>query len=174
MKRFLAVIGALVLIGAALAIRSRSEAEDQRQADERAKATLYCAQELEPVCRTLRDNDRNLTVVTEDANRTLTTVTAPDFNPSTTRIDGWLAPRPYVDLANESRQRAGVAPLFAPTTRVLARSPLVVALWKDRQQALQAACRGDVSWRCIGDQAGKRWGEIGGSEQWGEVKAALP
>ena len=70
MRRGLAIIGVIMMIGAALVVRSRTQTANQRAADERAKATLYCVKELEAVCSTLQADDRNLTVVTEDAART--------------------------------------------------------------------------------------------------------
>src|SRR5690349_3312247 len=126
MRRALAIIGVVLMLAIALFIRSRGEASKQAAADEKAKATLYCAQELGKVCDTLKANDKNLTVVTEDASRTLSTLTGPDFNRTKTPIDGWLAPQPYIDLANEGRSRAGLDPLFGPPSRVLGRSPIVM------------------------------------------------
>ena len=37
----------------------------------------------------------------------------------------------------------------------LARSPLVIAMWRDRAEAFAANCDGgEIDWRCIGDHAG--------------------
>jgi hypothetical protein len=135
---------------------------------------MYCVKELEAVCAELQAADRNLTVVTEDAGRTLATLTGADFNPTTTRLDGWLAPRTYIDQANDQRARAGLGPVFGPTSRVLARSPVVAVMYNDRARALAARCGGQVTWRCVGDQAGAAWSDIGGQAQWGDFHPVLP
>lgn len=174
MRRALAIIVVVGMIALALFIRSRGQEAKQTAADEKAKATLYCAKELDAVCEKLKADDRNLTVVTEDANRTLATLSATDFNRSTTRIDGWLAPQPYLDLVNENRSRAGVEPLFGPPSRVLARSPVVLVGWSDRLKALAPRCGGQVSWKCLGENAGTGWSDLGGQATWGELRPVVP
>jgi hypothetical protein len=174
MRRALAIIAVVMMIVFALWVRSRTQAENQRAADERARATLYCVKELEPVCESLRANDNNLTVVTEDAGRTLATLTSADFNPSATKVDGWLAPSTYVDQVNDIRSRGGLEPVFDPPGRVVARSPVVAVMWSDRVAALTAKCGGQVTWKCVGDQAGARWSDIGGNAEWGDVRPVVP
>jgi len=173
MRRALAIIGVVLLLAVAWFIRGRGEASRQQLADEKAKATLYCAQELGKVCDTLKERDRNLTVVTEEAGRTLETVTAADFNPEATRVDGWLAPQPFIDLANESRNRSSLEPLFGTSSRVLARSPVVMVGTSERLQKLAGACGGQVTWRCVGENAGRRWSELGGQETWGDLRPVI-
>ncbi|MBI2703832.1 MAG: hypothetical protein HYX32_00865 [Actinobacteria bacterium] len=174
MRRALAVLAVVVLLAMALFIRGRVQETRQTAADEKAKATLYCAEELKPVCDELKASDRNLTVVTEPATATLAKITAPDFSRSTSTIDGWLAPQPFVDAANEARARAGLDPLFTTPSRVLARSPVVMVGWADRLRALAGACGGQVSWKCLGERAGARWTDLGGQEQWGDLRPVVP
>jgi hypothetical protein len=174
MRRALAIIGVAILVALALAVRSRTADQRQQEADEKAKATMYCVKELEAVCAALQAGDKNLTVVTEDAGRTLATLTSPDFNPATTRLDGWLAPKTYIDQANDLRARAGLGPVFDEPSRVLARSPVVAVMYNDRQRALATKCGGQVTWRCVGEQAGAAWSDIGGQAQWGDFHPVLP
>lgn len=173
MKRALAVIAVGLMVGIALFVRSRGQETRQAARDEKEKATLYCVQELAKVCEVLSKSERNLTVITEEAGRTLATLSSADFNRDTTVIDGWLAPQPYVDLANENRSRSGLEPLLATPSRVLARSPVVMVGSAERMKALSAECGGQVSWRCLGDNAGRGWDELGGQETWGDLRPVI-
>ena len=137
-------------------------------------ATLACARELDVVCRSLQASNPWLTVVTEDANRTLTTLTAPDFAPDTAKLDGWLVPAPFPAMVAETRDRAGSGPALGDSSRVLARSPLVIAVWNDRRQALRGRCGEELTWKCVGSLAGEPWTDAGGQAAWGDVKPGLP
>lgn len=174
MRRAFAIIGVILMLAVALFIRSRGDASRQAAADEKAKATLYCAQELGKVCDALKLNDRNLTVVTEEASRTLASVTDKSFDRTKTPFDGWLAPQPYIDLANENRTRAGLDPLFGSTSRVLARSPIVVVGSAERLKALAAKCGGQFNWKCAGENAGRQWSDLGGNATWGSFGPVVP
>jgi hypothetical protein len=60
---------------------------------------------------------------------------------------------------------------LAEPSAPLARSPLVLVAWNDRLAALQGVCSGgEVTWRCVGEVAGRAWTDIGGQPAWGAVK----
>ncbi|MCA1691822.1 MAG: substrate-binding domain-containing protein [Actinobacteria bacterium] len=61
--------------------------------------------------------------------------------------------------------------LFDRTRKPLARSPLVLVVWKERGAALSARCGGPVNWKCLGDAAAAGpWTASGGRPEWGPVK----
>ena len=173
MKRALAVVAVAVMLAGAMVLRSRGQ--DARQADqnERSRATLWCATEVAPACEALRAGNPNLTVVIDDAGRSLGKVTGAGFNRSATPIDAWLVPRSYVDLVTDNRSRAGLDAIFGDPSRVLARSPVVMVGSAERLKVLAARCGGQVSWRCAGDNAGRQWSELGGQQSWGELQPVL-
>ena len=46
-----------------------------------------------------------------------------------------------------------------------------MAMWLDRLDAITASCEdGALTWKCVGDVAGKPWSTIGGEDTWGAVK----
>jgi len=170
MRRALAVVAAVAMIALAFVVRGRTSGT----ASTDGPATLMCVRELEAACRSLQSTNPWLKVVTEDANRTLTTLTGPDLTPETAGFDGWLVPAPFPTMVGETRERAGSGPALGDPTRVLARSPLVIAVWNDRRQALRGRCGDELTWKCIGSVAGDPWADVGGSAAWGEVKPGLP
>jgi len=158
-KRLLAVIGAIVMIVAAIVIRSALEGtQETRQSGKRT--TIACIAELESACRSLT----NVDVRIEDA-----VVTAKTLANGTANIDGWVTFEPWPDMVNllADRQIAGVG------TR-LARTDLVIAMAQDREQALAPTCGGSVNWKCLGDAIGNNWSTVGGDATWGAVKAGIP
>ncbi|MEZ5144381.1 MAG: substrate-binding domain-containing protein [Acidimicrobiales bacterium] len=170
MRRALAVVAAVAMIALAFLVRSRS---DTGGGGGDGPATVVCARELAAACQALQAKNPWLTVVTEDANRTLTTLTAAGFDPGAAEIDGWLVPAPFPAMVDETRARTGAGSALGEPTKVLARSPLVIAVWNDRRQALRSRCGEDLTWKCIGEVAGEPWGDVGGQASWGEVKPGL-
>jgi hypothetical protein len=90
-------------------------------------------------------------------------------------FDGWLTPGPFPQLVRETRKSEGDPPLIDRVSRPLARSPVVIAMWKERAAALAKHCADNaIEWKCLGNAAGRRWTDVGGQETWGTVKTALP
>lgn len=175
MRRALAVVAAVAMVAVAFLVRARTDDGGLGiGGGGEEPATLVCARELEPACRALQTDNPWLTVVAEDANRTLTTLTGADFSSADAAIDGWLVPQPFPAMVDETRARNGANPALGEPSRVLARSPLVIAIWNDRRQALRGRCGDELTWRCIGEVAGQPWADTGGSASWGEVKPGLP
>ncbi len=179
MRRALAAMAAVLMIVAAVVIRARLEARTGPagggDGGSSAKPTLVCVKEVEKVCKDLEARHASITVRVEDAATTLATLSAPDFDATTAKIDAWLAPRPLPGMVNDARVRRSLDPSLDEGAKVLARTPVVVAIWTDRLQALQTHCpNGNVDWRCIGGVSGEPWATAGGSESWGDVRTALP
>jgi len=101
-------------------------------------AMLVCATELQAACETLAAAHPEVTVRIEEAAVTLSRLSAPDFDGATSTgaatIDGWLVPQPWPQMVAEARQRGGTAASsLSEASAIVARSPLVIALWNDRR-----------------------------------------
>lgn len=173
-KRVLAVIAAVVMIGGALLIRSRLDSSESAADLEASRAVVVCASELATVCDQVRRDHPELTIETEEASVTAERLSSSSFSREATPIDAWLVPRPFPAIVDENRSLAGLEPVLGDSTGVLARSPVTLAVWDDRLGALETTCAGEVTWACIGDHAGQPWAELGGQESWGTVKPGLP
>jgi hypothetical protein len=172
-KRVLAVVAAVLMIGGALLIRSRIDSRDEAADLEASKAVVVCAAELGPVCDELRRTHPELTTRTEEASVTAASLSGSGFSREATPIDAWLVPRPFPAMVDENRSFASLDPVLGDATAVLARSPLTLTVWNDRLEALRTACP-EVNWVCIGEHAGQPWKDIGAQESWGPVKPGLP
>ncbi len=177
MKRVAALLAAIGMIALAVLIRDRVDdgSSTDRGADEDSTATLVCVTELARACEALAVEEPEVDLRIEEAADTLATLTATGFDAETAGIDGWLTFTPFPEMADEERLRAGLQPSLSPPSEVLGRSPLVIAAWNDRRDALARTCpEGIVTWSCVGDVSGDPWPSANGSETWGAVKPAHP
>ncbi|HEX2029651.1 MAG TPA: hypothetical protein VHF25_16840 [Nitriliruptorales bacterium] len=174
MTRLLALAAAVGMVVGALALRGdapgRAGGDGGRGAE--GPLRLTCAAELATACQALADGREDLQVTVEEAGHTADRLAAASAADVTD--DGWMVPAPWPQLVEEARGRAGSPPLLDHTGPVLARTPLVVAVWSDRSEVLATSCQPDVGWRCIGEMAGRPWSEVGGQEAWGPVKPVVP
>jgi hypothetical protein len=155
-RRLLALLAALGMVGGAVAVRGAIDDDGGKGSNDGHKTTLLCAVELASVCDELHD-----TTGVRIATAPMDSVAD---NPDLADYDGWLT------FAANTRNSA-IAPLLGTSSPVLARSPLVLAVGKDRGAVLAAHCSGgEVTWRCIGDVAGTQWASIGGETAWGAIK----
>ena len=174
MKRLLALVAAVGMVAGALWLRERLEepgSGGRAGSEAPATTTVVCVTELAPVCTAVADAHPELTVRIEDAAVTETALTASETRPT---IDAWLTFAPFVTIVEEQRQRSGRSPVFDDVAEPLAWSPLVIAIWKDREELLRARCGGEITWRCIGEVAGSAWVDLGGPATWGPVKPGHP
>jgi len=166
MRRVLAVVAAAAMVVGSLALRSRLD----RSSTERSQVLrLTCATELAPACTTLAHGDARINLTVEAAGTTADRLATSEANPG---LDGWLTTAPWPDIVDQERRAHSLEPLFTPTKATLARSPLVVAVWKDRAAVLGSHCPGGVQWRCLGEAAATAggWAALGGRPEWGAVK----
>ncbi|MEY2469084.1 MAG: hypothetical protein QOF21_1782, partial [Actinomycetota bacterium] len=68
-------------------------------------------------------------------------------------IDGWLTPGPWGEIVDAARTPSADT-LFDPSGDALARSPFVLAVWKDKRARL--ACADPVDLGCVGDAVSAR------------------
>lgn len=169
--RLLAFVAAIAMVAGSVALRSRMDDYEVRAT---TSLRLVCATELGPACEAMSEDDKasgRLEVTTEPAGITAARLMSPDGGGSAAAaIDGWLVTAPWPAIVRDGRRAASLAPLISAGP-VLARSPVVLAVWPERAAALQRRCSSpSVGWRCLGDNAGRRWAEIGGPAAWGPVK----
>jgi hypothetical protein len=163
-RRLLAVLVAVGLVLAAAAARSRLAGEDAPPvADDDLRVT--CVRELAPVCDAVTTATPP---VVEDAETTVERFAERDPG-----VDVWLTLAPWPELAAARRAQGGLPEVAATSSPVLARSPALVVVRRDRLRALEPICGGGLTWRCLGDAAGRPWADLDGDAAWGNVKVGL-
>lgn len=160
LRRVLALLLVVGMVGGALALRTAREEQA-----ERARAgggptddapTLTCAAVLDAVCADL------VTALRDDGHDVALASDAPQAG-AAPAAGALLTLAPLHELVPGAGQ----------PSPVLARTPLLAAVWDDRGAILEAHCGGTLSWRCIGEAAGSRpgtWAAIGGEGPWGVIK----
>ncbi len=173
MRRALAIIAAVLMIGLALLVRSRLDTNKTEAAA--PQGTLVCATEVRAVCEQLASTNPSVRVRVEDAGVTLDALTRKDATAAGSKIDAWLVPQPFPAMVDEARKAAALEAVLDQPSAVLARTPVTFTIWNDRDAALASFCpQGKVDWVCIGSVAGQPWSAAGGQGTWGTVKAGLP
>jgi hypothetical protein len=154
MSRLLALVAAVAMVVGAFALREWLDARPAPEVPSEPSTSLVCAAELGAACERLAETE-GLEVRTAAAGDTVIALAAnPDAAP-----DLWLVPAPWPEVA---QIRRGGDPAGAPeVSQVLARSPLVLVGFTERLETLEEFCSGEVTWRCIGEQAGTPWSELG-------------
>ena len=171
-RRLVALAVALLLIAGALAIRNRVDDDSKSSGGSSGGGSgpvaLTCATELADACRALADANGSVIVVVEDAGKTAQRLENAD---TVDDVDAWLVEAPWPEIVDEARGRRGLPALFDEHPEILARSPLVLAMWNDRLAAIVQHCEGGaLTWKCIGEVAGQKWSTLDGEEAWGVVK----
>jgi len=167
-KRILALVAALAMIGAAALIRQRVIDGDSGGG---GTLRLRCATELAGVCDRLAKEDGSIKVSVADDGETADALSTKG---ATAEFDAWLAVGPWADIVADNRRQAGITtPALAVPSRVLARSPVTFVGPEDRMAALSSHCGGPVTWSCIGDASGRPWTELGGQPTWGLMRPGL-
>jgi hypothetical protein len=175
-RRLLALVVAIALIGLALLLRGVLFGDDDDgggSADDGGRPRLLCIAELETVCNELAD-EHDIDVEIEQAGVSVDRIAdLPDDQLRDLGFDGWLTLSRDAEIAAQKRERNTFAPATGDPSDPIGRSPLVIGIWRDRAAALGEACGGgDLTWRCVGDFAGREWVDAGGDPAWGQVKPA--
>ncbi len=177
MKRLLAVVVAAAMIGGARYVRDHRSSSGGSTGSDAAgagRATLVCATELQQACAAIGQRHPELTIRTEEAQATLAALALTSGDPGSAGFDAWLVPQPWPEMANEQSHQRGSGAVFGDPSGVLARSPLVIAVWNDRRDALAPRCGAAITWKCIGQAAGTAWGTSPPQSSWGAVKPGHP
>jgi hypothetical protein len=170
LRRVLALVAALVIVGAGFGIRALIDGGNgggSADGPSDARPSLLCAAEL-GVCDALANSNLGIDVTVAPAGISTDQLSTQD--PGELGYDGWLTFGREAEIARDRRVRAGLPPTVGRPSDPIGRSPLVLAVWKDRAAVLEAHCGRTLDWRCIGDVAGASWSSIGGEPAWGSVK----
>lgn len=171
--RLLAFVAAIVMVAGAVAIRDRMDDKEERAT---TVLRIVCATELATTCEAMAEDDDagRLEVTIEPAGVTSDRLSGDDGAEAARELDGWLVTAPWPAIVADANRRAGREPLVKEGP-VLARSPVVLAVWPERGTVLARHCKvPEVTWRCLGDNAGRLWQEVGGQATWGPVKPGHP
>jgi hypothetical protein len=88
-------------------------------------------------------------------------------------IDVWVTTNAWIELtAARVATREGSNQLGS--VQPIAIGDVALGVVAARADALQGLCGGQPSWRCLGDNAGRPWVEVGGQPTWGAVRTGLP
>ena len=169
LKRIGAVAAAVVLIAGALLVRDALDGDDDdptvASGSEPTTApttpsspdVIVCAEELGLVCGSLAAALPAAEVRVEPAYTTLDALAAEGAEPPL-----WVTMSPFPGMVDAQRATTGDDPLALATTAV-GLTPLAVASPASggRLTALEASCAGAPLWRCIGEQAGTPWADLG-------------
>lgn len=163
-KRVLAAVGAIALVLVALVVRGIIDGDEDGGAeagppgDERV--VLACDAELSEVCGAL---DGVEVVVQPSA-----TTSAAVVDGGAGDIDGWVTTDVWLEVTDGRTESAvGQAERLANTGVALAVVP-------DRAGALRQLCADVSTWRCVGENAGRAWSELGGETTWGPLRVGMP
>lgn len=173
-RRLLALVAAVAMVAGAFAVRGWL---DRRSEDKANPPGLACIPELIDFCQLVAQR-AGVGVTMEAAGQTAARMTALN---GAGNIDGWLTLADWPAMADARRELRGLPRLFTSGDNpVLARSPIVLAVWPDRAAALRTACQvPQVDWKCLGTAAQKRlWKDVAptnpAAQAWGPVKLGLP
>jgi hypothetical protein len=83
--------------------------------------------------------------------------------------------RPGTDPSGDVVVIAPLAELpFGPNgAGLVARSPVAIAMWRERAVILAPACGGTITKACLEGAYGRQWGDLGGDAAWAAFKVAL-
>jgi len=181
-KRLGAVVLAIVLVAGAFYVRNNVIEDDDGDAgttgttvDEPARGdatALICITELRDVCTALETGHPDLAITIEPAGATLDRLAGLD-DPADAPL--WLTIDPYPAMVDVARELRSADPVTAEIT-VVGASQLGIAFPLSDPSygaTLEAHCPDVALWRCIGDNAGAPWSEIGGAVSWGRLRPSF-
>lgn len=164
MRRVLAVIGAVLIVGAAMVGRSMLDDDDAggssgNRGDE--ALVVVCDPDLRGACEGLGDGAE---VRIEDSAVTAAALAAGDLDD----VDAWVTSSAWMEVVR-SRAPASIGPAEA-----LAAAPVVLGSDPERADAIVELCGDEPVWRCVTDAAERAWADLGGQPTWGPLRTGLP
>lgn len=144
MKRVGALLGAVVMVVAALAVRGTFDGGDGGSVAAAADG-LVCPTELRAVCAAAGGGRVESAGTTADA-----------LMADAAALDGdvWIVPAGWARLVIDERARLGLEAAFEIDGTPLASSPVVLAVWTSRAEQLTAACGRSIDWSCLAEADG--------------------
>lgn len=168
-QRVLALLAAVGLVLVAIVVRAAIDdggGRDDGTDAGNGELEVYCAQDLQAACDGLAG--QGATVTYQAA--AVTAALIAEGSPQLDGVDGWVTTSAWIEVLQAR------APDVLPVAMALATTSVVVAVDTDRTEAVGSLCAGEALWRCLGDNAGTPWGDLGsgGRPAWGALKTGLP
>ncbi len=174
MRRLGAAVVAVLMVVVALWVRGRiDDGGGGNGSSGDGVLRVRCATELAEVCNQVGAELDDVEFSTASAGATAAELARlPDARREESGFDAWLVPEPWPEIVDVRRGVNGLEPVFETPTDPIARSPLALVVRTDRRPVLEATaeCGGAVTWRCVGEVAGRSWDAVGGEAQWGRVR----
>ncbi len=183
-KTVLAVFAAALLITGALWIRQSRAGDETAQSNDvrnpdsdesqtKKPVALVCSTETALACQKIQDNpkikDLGVTISVENPGDTAQQfIESENIQPTL-----WLTAQPWAAITLSERQRLGKPQRISTQGEPVATSQFVLAIWEERAAALEKTCT-PITWRCLGDTAGKNWTTLEGQATWGALKPGHP
>jgi len=142
-------VGALILIAGIIVNAVRGDGETPPGSSTTAASgpvTLACVPGLEEVCAALGE---------------ALGVGAADYEPGSAVADGVVVIAPVGDLPEGT------------TGQVVGRSPVAIAVWRERALVLEQFCGGAITPDCLEAAYGQQWGDLGGDPAWAGFNLCL-
>lgn len=161
----LAALGVAVglIVGALFARGQWIEGDDSGDRSSDAKTVLVCAVELAAMCNEVASAFPEVIIRTANVGDSLEDLGDDEM---------WFTFTPFPEIITQTRERSRL-PERTYVTAPVASSNVVVVAFPDRTATLTATCGNPVDWRCLGQQAGNDWSDIGGDASWREVRPAF-
>jgi hypothetical protein len=158
-----AIVAAVAMVVIAVVVRNKID-------ENSVTVRLTCSTELSAACSRL---GKGIKVTVEPAGTTFDRLVKldPGADPG---LDGWLVAGPWPRMVNAQRGVSSAGDLFGASSPPLATSPVVAVVEAQRAAAVKAKCQDPPKWACLAGVASGSWKDIGGSEAFGRVKAAVP
>jgi hypothetical protein len=161
-KQVLAAIGAVAMVVAAVAIRGALDGDSDRgPSGGGSSPTVVCTPELLDVCQHLD----GVEIVEQPATDTAAAIQAGALSED---VAGWVTSSAWAEVLDTR------APEQVEEVVALGVSPVAVAVDPARSEALADTCSDRTLWRCLGDESGRAWADLGGDPGWGALKVGLP
>jgi hypothetical protein len=163
-KRLAALGVAVGLIAGALFARDRwIEGDDSGDPQTDDARVLVCATELANICNQVASTFPDVTMRTANVGDSLTALADDEL---------WFTFTPFPEIITQTRERSRQTERVY-TTQPVASSNVVLVAFPDRMVTLTATCGDPVEWRCLGEQAGNPWSDIGGDASWRDARPAF-
>ena len=151
------------MVGGALSFRASRDKSEDEATGRNPSAKVVCATELAEMCAAAGIN------ATVESAATTADRLIDLRDGQTADISSWVVLAPWPEIVDQARERSGKDHLLSKPTAVR-RARMGLAVFPDRYVKLNAACGGQLTWKCFGEQAPKKWSDIGGEVGWGQVK----
>lgn len=148
MKRVGALVGAVVMIVAALAVRGTFGESDGDNGGGGASANsgIVCPTEFSEVCGVVDGARRERAGTTADA------LLASDGE--VLENEAWIVPAAWARLVIAERERLDLDPLYEIDGDALASSTVTLVVWDGRAEQLAGRCGRAVDWSCLAEHDG--------------------